>query len=173
MQGFLIMHAQNLATQLHRFEFDHLPDIWWWDAGTNDPQHISLEPEGEMVCRSWLVGSSPWSAAAETACEAVQVLNQGSCAHSFSLTCCDLGDRLNYRHNAALFKERVGELRRWLLARPESVIAVVAHWGLLHELTGGQDFENCEIRTYELLSSGKLQAVKQAAKASAGRWKWF
>lgn len=52
--------------------------------------------------------------------------------------------------SAAVFKQRVAELRRWLAARPESSIALVAHWGLLNELTRGGDFANCELRTYEL-----------------------
>ena len=49
-----------------------------------------------------------------------------------------------------LFKERVLALRTWLAERPEQCIAVVAHWGLLHELTGGSEFENCQIRTFAL-----------------------
>ncbi|EFJ41539.1 hypothetical protein VOLCADRAFT_119663 [Volvox carteri f. nagariensis] len=49
-----------------------------------------------------------------------------------------------------IFKARVQELRLWLAARPEQCIAVVAHWGLLHELTGGFDFENCQIRSFVL-----------------------
>jgi len=52
-------------------------------------------------------------------------------------------------HNATVmlsaesFKERVEEFKRWLAARPETVISVVAHWGLIYELTGGVDFANC------------------------------
>lgn len=36
------------------------------------------------------------------------------------------------------------ELKKLLLARPESSIAMVAHWGLLSELTG-DDYENCQV----------------------------
>lgn len=36
-----------------------------------------------------------------------------------------------------LFKARVLDFKQWLTKRPESVIAMVAHWGLLEELTGG------------------------------------
>ncbi|KAG2489538.1 hypothetical protein HYH03_011989 [Edaphochlamys debaryana] len=60
------------------------------------------------------------------------------------------------------FKERVAEFRRWLAARPESSIAIVAHWGLLYELTGGGDFANCELRTYELVgASGRGQQEEE------------
>lgn len=38
---------------------------------------------------------------------------------------------------ADVFRARVQQLRVWLAGRPESVIGVVAHWGLLKELTGG------------------------------------
>lgn len=44
---------------------------------------------------------------------------------------------------AEVFNARVSKLYDWLAARPESTIAVVAHWGLLHQLTGGVDFANC------------------------------
>ena len=37
-------------------------------------------------------------------------------------------------------------LRDWLLARQESSIGVVAHWGVLFSLTGAQ-FRNCELRS--------------------------
>ena len=37
------------------------------------------------------------------------------------------------------FSKRVKVFRKWLMDRPESVIAVVAHWGVLLELTG-RDF---------------------------------
>ncbi|KXZ47633.1 hypothetical protein GPECTOR_34g792 [Gonium pectorale] len=57
-----------------------------------------------------------------------------------------------------LFRARVQALRRWLAERPESTIAVVAHWGLLYELTGGADFENCQIRTFTLTVDGSEDA---------------
>jgi len=44
---------------------------------------------------------------------------------------------------ADVFEERVREFKAWLHARPEKCIAVVAHWGLIYELTGGVDFANC------------------------------
>ena len=44
-----------------------------------------------------------------------------------------------------LFKARVRQFKRWLLERPESVLAFVSHWGVLHALTG-YSFDNCEVR---------------------------
>ena len=49
----------------------------------------------------------------------------------------------------------IPELRQCLWARPERVIALVAHWGLLSELTG-HSFDNCEVRSYELQQEGML-----------------
>jgi hypothetical protein len=49
-----------------------------------------------------------------------------------------------------VFAERIEAARAWLEARPERSIAVVTHWGVLHSLTGGTDFENCELRTTRL-----------------------
>ncbi|KAL6762250.1 histidine phosphatase superfamily [Haematococcus lacustris] len=82
----------RLQAEFPRFQLDHLPDIWWWTGGSDDPRAISLEPE-------------------------------------------------------EVFAERIEQFRRWLLQRPESVIAVVAHWGVIMQLTG-HDFENCELRSY-------------------------
>ncbi|GIL50443.1 hypothetical protein Vafri_6566 [Volvox africanus] len=61
------------------------------------------------------------------------------------------------------FKARVQALRLWLAERPERCIAVVAHWGLLYELTGGADFENCQIRTFTL-DSERAAAGKPAIR---------
>eukprot|EP00850_Spirogloea_muscicola_P015179 SM000114S24142 [mRNA] locus=s114:180400:186654:+ [translate_table: standard] len=48
-----------------------------------------------------------------------------------------------------VFAERVSRFRKWLAARPEHTIAVVSHWGVLHQLTG-RDFRNCELFTCRL-----------------------
>uniref|UniRef100_A0A7R9VRV2 Uncharacterized protein n=1 Tax=Chlamydomonas euryale TaxID=1486919 RepID=A0A7R9VRV2_9CHLO len=53
----------------------------------------------------------------------------------------------------AAFRQRVAEFKAYLLKRPEAVVAVVAHWGLLHELTG-HSFDNCEIKSFELHDNG-------------------
>ena len=55
---------------------------------------------------------------------------------------------------AAAFLRRVEWLRQWLEARPESSLALVSHWGVLHALTG-DEFANCEVRTLRL---GDLRA---------------
>eukprot|EP00798_Chlamydomonas_sp_ICE-L_P016601 gene16601-22841_t len=54
---------------------------------------------------------------------------------------------------------RVQLFREWLLARPEKVIGLVAHWGLLDELTG-DSFSNCELRSYGLHPGGKLEKFR-------------
>lgn len=46
----------------------------------------------------------------------------------------------------AHFVERMCKFTAWLEARPESVIAVVSHWGVLMELTG-KSMQNCELVT--------------------------
>lgn len=46
---------------------------------------------------------------------------------------------------ADVFFERLMALRSYLLRRPEKHIVVVAHWGIIRGLTGG-DFRNCEVR---------------------------
>ncbi|KAG2446684.1 hypothetical protein HYH02_008252 [Chlamydomonas schloesseri] len=83
-----------------RYQFDDLPDVWWYTVDPSDPRAVGLEPED-------------------------------------------------------IFKERVLQFKRWLATRPEDTIAVVAHWGLLNELTRdgeqrGAEFENCQLRTYVL-----------------------
>jgi hypothetical protein len=45
-----------------------------------------------------------------------------------------------------MFDQRMQQLQDWLLARPESCIAVVSHWACLHALTDDH-FNNCELRT--------------------------
>lgn len=47
------------------------------------------------------------------------------------------------------FVQRMAELRAFLAARPERTIAVVAHWGVIHALTGKQA-QNCELLDYAL-----------------------
>jgi len=47
-----------------------------------------------------------------------------------------------------VFEERMQEFRRWLDARPEKSIAVIAHWGVCYSLTG-DEFQNCELRTLD------------------------
>jgi hypothetical protein len=38
--------------------------------------------------------------------------------------------------------------REWLLSRPEDLVIVTAHWGVIRGLTG-QSFDNCEARLYQ------------------------
>lgn len=55
-----------------------------------------------------------------------------------------------------VFKRRCGDLRASLASRPEEVIGVVSHWGVLRELTG-REFENVELRTYVLdVETGRI-----------------
>jgi|LauGreDrversion2_5_1035112.scaffolds.fasta_scaffold121241_1 broad specificity phosphatase PhoE len=56
---------------------------------------------------------------------------------------------------ADAFKERVRKFKQYLLARPEACVAVVAHWGLIAELTG-HDFDNCEVQSFRLHENGTI-----------------
>jgi len=47
-----------------------------------------------------------------------------------------------------VFERRMVEFRKWLDARPEKSIAVIAHWGVCYSLTG-DEFQNCELRTLD------------------------
>ena len=53
------------------------------------------------------------------------------------------------------------DLRRWLESRPERVIALVAHWGVLDALTQ-HDFENCELKSW-YLDELAVRAPQEAA----------
>jgi broad specificity phosphatase PhoE len=55
------------------------------------------------------------------------------------------GNYLCKGESAAVFRERLMELRQLLLNRPESRILVVGHWGIFRGLTG-LDFRNCQLR---------------------------
>mmetsp|Transcript_22770 Transcript_22770/g.49144 ORF Transcript_22770/g.49144 Transcript_22770/m.49144 type:complete len:233 (-) Transcript_22770:455-1153(-) len=43
------------------------------------------------------------------------------------------------------FTFRVAHFRRWLRDRPESRVAIVAHWGVFYSLLGGRSLRNCEL----------------------------
>jgi len=47
------------------------------------------------------------------------------------------------------FRKRLEEFKVWLQERPERRVAVVAHWGVIHALTG-LSLDNCEIRSTTL-----------------------
>ncbi len=47
----------------------------------------------------------------------------------------------------------MAEFKRYLIQRPEAVLAVVCHWGVLRGLTN-RDFENCEVQSYTLRDDG-------------------
>ena len=55
-----------------------------------------------------------------------------------------------------VFEARMRDLKAWLENRPESHIAIVAHWGVWFSLTG-REFENCELVTLDVddLEPGK------------------
>lgn len=63
-----------------------------------------------------------------------------------------------------VFLARMQQLQVWILARPEQSIALVSHWGVLQALTGGHDFENCELQT---LAASQLQQLDLQCPASA------
>ncbi len=49
-----------------------------------------------------------------------------------------------------VFEARMARAVAWLESRPEKSIAVVSHWGVLFSLTGGVNYENCELRSTRL-----------------------
>ena len=49
----------------------------------------------------------------------------------------------------AVFESRMAELIKYLQQRPEQTIALVCHWGVILSITG-QEFENCEMRSFEV-----------------------
>jgi broad specificity phosphatase PhoE len=59
------------------------------------------------------------------------------------------------------FSRRMEALYDWLHHREESVIALVCHYGVIEHLTGGEEFENCEIAAFPLrkLSRSGVQYV--------------
>lgn len=63
--------------------------------------------------------------------------------HSVLLNVCAELNSLTLHTHTEVFEKRVEEFKEWLFDRPESVIAVVAHWGLIYSLTKGVDFTNC------------------------------
>jgi len=65
---------------------------------------------------------------------------------------------------ADVFLERVSRFRAWLAARPERVIAVVSHWGVLDALTQ-LEFANCEVRPARSTPRGISPGMRCAARA--------
>lgn len=49
------------------------------------------------------------------------------------------------------FRQRMCELKSWLLKQPQNRITVISHWGVIRALTAA-DFNNCEIRSFEFNS---------------------
>jgi hypothetical protein len=65
---------------------------------------------------------------------------------------------------AGVFLERVSRFRAWLAARPERVIAVVSHWGVLDALTQ-LEFANCEVRPARARRAARHVASRHACAA--------
>ena len=47
------------------------------------------------------------------------------------------------------FRQRMLDLKEYLLARPENNIALICHWGVIRALTG-LEFDNCEVKMVEI-----------------------
>ena len=47
-------------------------------------------------------------------------------------------------YDKEVFEARMTALKEWIAGRDETVIAMVAHWGVWYSLTG-REFENCEL----------------------------
>lgn len=67
-----------------------------------------------------------------------------------------------------MFLARVAEFRDWLVARPETVIAVVTHWGVLDALTQ-IEFANCEVRARALARSARALRIVSGSDAPLPR----
>ena len=44
------------------------------------------------------------------------------------------------------FNQRMMRLYNWISSRPEQTICIVSHYGVLQWLTGGYEFQNCELQ---------------------------
>jgi broad specificity phosphatase PhoE len=110
--------------------FDALDPIWWHSNGDGDPLSHDPEPEGARMQRGMRLA----------------VLTRHAVAFACFVRC------------AEVFLERVSRFRAWLAARPESVIAVVSHWGVIDALTQ-IEFANCEV------SSTALGCIVRPARA--------
>ena len=56
--------------------------------------------------------------------------------------------------------ERVGEFKRWLLARPESCMAIVGHSAFFASMTGQPKLANCEAYWCTLHDGGLVDGCK-------------
>jgi hypothetical protein len=171
-------HPELLSRDFPQFTFDHLPDVWWHsdDSSSNSDGGGGGSSDGDAGGggKSGIGGSSGSSTAPPVVVEEPD----------------------------DVFAARMEQALAWLEARPESSIAVVAHWGewdsrltktcgnggghefcssysrhvlptarpavctnchspfhtnftmasagVLYSLTGGVDFDNCELRTTRL-----------------------
>lgn len=161
-----------------RYDFSTLREKhWWWHAGTHDPKHVSLEPEGASgscvaTIRDSGQGDLPGERVSERGMRRTSRIAASCPGEGGQRLCTRLTHDARFtvsgalsravRVRAELFNERVEAFKEWLLARPERVIAVVAHWGLINQLTAGADFRNCELRSFELC--GRSKRVKELAR---------
>lgn len=58
------------------------------------------------------------------------------------------------------FQKRMMALYDWLDQRPESTIVLISHWGVIRYLVG-DEFENCEMRTYNFYTQVKRDGYKK------------
>ena len=116
--------------------FDELEPIWWHSDGDGDPLSHTPEPEGALRAVAGARRSARFS-----------VLSFPSSLR-----------------RADVFLERVSRFRAWLAARPERVIAVVSHWGVLDALTQ-LEFANCEVRPARARRAARHVASRHACAA--------
>lgn len=65
------------------------------------------------------------------------------------------------------FKSRVEDFKAHLLSRPENCIAIVSHWGVIREMTGGVEFDNCQIQTYRMEDDGRVELLNNPSLLSS------
>ncbi len=96
------------------------PDEWWWRAEAG----AEAAADALRARRRDEKGTEPISPA--------EIFDDG------------LRTRLEFEPEDE-FVRRMGAFRRWLVARPERRILVVAHWGVWYSLLDQKDMANCEL----------------------------
>ncbi|KAI8474897.1 MAG: histidine phosphatase superfamily [Monoraphidium minutum] len=110
----------DLARDFPHLSFDHLPDVWWHSDDSDTSGGDGSASDGG---------------------------GGGGSSRSRSRSG---GEPIVAEEPDDVFASRMRAAVEWLEARPERSIAVVSHWGVLFSLTGGTNFENCELRSVAL-----------------------
>ena len=111
----------------------HGDDAPWWYAGGDDDVADDADLSGGTKAKTWTTRVHKQTENdGETDDESSPVLRSGVPSEP-----------------SEVFEARMARLKAWLESRPESHIAIVAHWGVWFSLTG-REFENCELVTLDV-----------------------